>query len=231
MVSEETARGRPPASLAGGSPTLLVLPGWDDDPAFYQELCSEWHTLGLKTAVVPFPQAHAGQTRREHLRYICQACEKLTGPYGSQSKRLAVLGVSYGAYLAVLLAARRQIAHLLLRAPAIYADAGWDVPKEELDETTIEDIRHKSLTPADNQALEAASAYRGHVVVVESELDAVVPHRTCLNYHNAFSNASTRQLLLLRGGDHPLSAKEHKAEFAAICRDWTRGISNPQIGG
>lgn len=43
-------------------------------------------------------------------------------------------------------------------------------------------------------SLTAANAFRGNVVVVEGELDEVIPHKTSANYHHAFSNASTRQL-------------------------------------
>lgn len=76
----------------------------------------------------------------------------------------------------------------------MYGDKGWDVPKEELDEHLIDEVRHESLTPADNQVLTAANAFRGNVVVVEGELDEVIPHKTSASYHHAFSNASTRQL-------------------------------------
>lgn len=136
MVNKDNALGRPPVARAGGSAAVLVLPGWNDDLKFYEKLCTEWNEQGLAAAIVPFPQAYAGYTRREHLRHVCQAFNKLIGITNPPSKSVGVLGFSYGgAYLAALLTARRPIMNLLLRAPACTAIRGGTCPKKNSTNT------------------------------------------------------------------------------------------------
>ena len=49
-----------------------------------------------------------------------------------EEQAIAVVGTSYGAYLATILTSLRPVRWLALRAPAIYKDEGWKLPKRQL---------------------------------------------------------------------------------------------------
>ena len=136
-----------------------------------------------------------------------------------------MLGVSYGAYLAVLLSGQRPVESLLLRSPAIYQDEGWDVQKEDLDRNEVEEVRDRELAPPDNRALTAAAQFEGDLTLVECEDDKVIPHETHMNYFHAFSHARSRQLHLIAGAGHELSGQAHRKCFEKLFESWLAGRS------
>ena len=88
---------------------------------------------------------------------------------------------SYGAYLSVLLTAFRPVNRMLLRAPALYADACFDRGLSERragDPTT-------AATPLAHLAL-----FPGPVTIVESEYDEVITHDTIAAYLAALPMAA-----------------------------------------
>ena len=74
-----------------------------------------------------------------------------------------------------------------LRVPALYKDEDWEVPKRQLDTATSwRRTGDRVVAPQENRALAACAAFRGDVLIVESEHDDVVPHPVIANYLAAF---------------------------------------------
>uniref|UniRef100_UPI003555F957 alpha/beta hydrolase family protein n=1 Tax=Pseudomonas sp. F16(2018) TaxID=2093746 RepID=UPI003555F957 len=84
---------------------------------------------------------------------------------------IAIIGSSYGGYLATLLTRERPVRWLALRVPAMYWDDEWGSPKQALDRQRLNAYRQRPLGPADNRALAACAEFGGDVLLVESEQD------------------------------------------------------------
>jgi uncharacterized protein len=62
-------------------------------------------------------------------------------------RRICVIGSSYGGYLAAILAKKRTVRWLGLRAPALYLDEDWTKPKLSIDRTRLMEYRLQSIKP------------------------------------------------------------------------------------
>ena len=114
---------------------------------------------------------------------------------------IAVIGTSYGGYLATLLSMRRPVRWLALRVPALYWDEQWQLPKRQLDVARLAVYRRTPLRAEDNLALRACSDFHGDVLLVESEHDDFVPHTTLMSYRNAFDKAHSLTHRIMAGAD------------------------------
>ena len=87
-----------------------------------------------------------------------------------------------GGYLAALATAQRPVRWLALRAPALYRDEHWRVPKFGLDRADLASYRSALVAPSNNRALAACEAFKGDALIVESEHDSMVPHTVIESY-------------------------------------------------
>jgi hypothetical protein len=122
-----------------------------------------------------------------------------------------------------------------LRAPALYKDAYWEMPKRRLHhDPDLVAYRRRAVPVSDNRALRACAAFRGDVLLVESEHDHVVPHPVMANYLAACTRARSLRYRVLEGADHGLSRRLWQSEYAAILVRWLAermaGVAAP-LGG
>jgi esterase/lipase len=94
--------------------------------------------------------------------------------------KVIVIGGSFGAYMAVLLSAKRPVHTLILRAPANYPDAEFTLPYAKTssfnrapEESFAARRTDKSLLS--NTAMQAVRAFDGFVYILEHELDDEIP--------------------------------------------------------
>jgi pimeloyl-ACP methyl ester carboxylesterase len=111
-----------------------------------------------------------------------------------------VVGSSYGGYLAAILSSSRPVRWLGLRMPALYQDEDWPLPKQQLKKYGLADYRRGRATPDQNRALAACAAFRGDVLVVESEHDDIIPHPVIENYLAALKGAHSLTYRVIEGG-------------------------------
>ncbi len=104
-------------------------------------------------------------TPRQNLADVVVAFDALQGHHDVTASRAGVCGASYGAYLSVLLTGRREVARLLLRAPAIYADDCFDATLSH---------RRAGSTLESPRFVERLRALTMSVLLVESEHDEVI---------------------------------------------------------
>ena len=122
--------------------------------------------------------------------------------------RVVLCGASYGGYLSVLATAQRDVARLVLRAPALYRD---DVTGSTLSERRAGD----SLTA--RRFIATLSATSMPTLLVESELDEVIPHDVVATYLQARPDI---EHAVLAGASHALTDPAWRAQYQRLLVDY-----------
>jgi dienelactone hydrolase len=215
------------ASTAPNSrPAVLLVPGWDDGREQYRGLAREFARRGwiCRMVDVPNPSWTAAErqavTREDNLQDLLHAYDAFAREAAVPPDAITLVGVSYGGYLAAFASAMRPVRRLVLRAPALYRDEGWTLPKEQLDKEDLSVYRLLKLRPQDNRALAACAAFRGEVLIVESGHDDTVPHPVIENYLSAFEQARSVEAEVLEGADHALSHPDWQRDFHLRLLAW-----------
>ncbi|GHH46672.1 alpha/beta hydrolase family protein [[Pseudomonas] boreopolis] len=210
-----------------GMPGVLFVHGWGGNQ--HHNLVRAREAVGLGCICLTFDlRGHEGYasmrqtvTRPQNLEDLKAAYDQLAAlPYVDRHS-IAVVGLSYGGYLATLLTLERPVEWLALRSPALYKDEYWSAPKVSLNrDPDLMRYRNSEIPAQANRALAACTRFKGDVLLVEAENDVVVPHPVMRNYANAFVQARSVTSRLIRGADHALSVKEHQHEYTRQLIDW-----------
>ncbi|NYT81475.1 alpha/beta fold hydrolase [Alcaligenaceae bacterium] len=170
-------------------------------------------------------------TREENLRDIISAYDLLAQHPSIDPRSIAVVGTSYGAYLSAVLTTLRPVKWLSLRVPSLYRDTDWDTPKRQLNRQDLAVYRKAPVSPEENRALAACTAFRGDVLLVESEHDHLVPHATIMSYRAAFRNSHSLTHRVVDGADHALSSKICQQAYTSILVGWiTEMVVGARVG-
>jgi dipeptidyl aminopeptidase/acylaminoacyl peptidase len=207
-------------------PGVLLVHGWDGSQEQYIARAQELAALGCVCLTIDL-RGHARHqaqrlavTREDNLQDVLAAFDVLADHPSVDPQSIAIVGSSYGGYLAALASAMRPVRWLALRAPALYRDENWDVPKGKLDRSDLSAYRLTVIRPEDNRALRACDEFSGDVLVVESELDRTVPHEVIENYVNAFRHVRSATYRVLAGADHALSTDEMRQAYGMQLVGW-----------
>jgi uncharacterized protein len=208
-------------------PGLLFMHGWGGSQEQYLARASESAALGCVSLTFDF-RGHADTltqrdsvSRESNLRDALAAYDALASHPQVDPSAIAVVGSSYGGYLATILTMMRPVKWLALRVPALYMDSGWDVPKTQLHkDQDLDSYRNSLIHARDNRALNACAAYNGDVLIVESENDTVIPHAVIANYLEAFIKPRSLTYRTISGADHGLSKEEHQRAYTALLVKW-----------
>jgi dienelactone hydrolase len=208
-------------------PGVLLAHGWGGSQQQYQQMVRSVAPLRCVCLTFDFSGhvATASQresvTREDNLGDILAAYDFLAAHPLVDPAAIAVVGSSYGGYLAAILTSLRPVAWLGLRAPALYRDSDWDVPKHRLHrEQNLASYRQQRLAPHENRALRACAAFNGDVLLVESEHDKIVPHPVLDNYRRACIDASSLTCRTLPQADHALTDERSRSSYASILVHW-----------
>ena len=135
--------------------------------------------------------------------------------------RMAVVGSSYGGYLAAILTSQRPVKWLALRAPALYKDSDWELAKRHLKtQQDLEAYRRLPVRPEESRALRACTAFTGDVLIVESEHDLIVPHQVLVNYREACVAARSLTHRVIEDADHGLSEAPWQQAYTSLLVSW-----------
>ena len=91
-------------------------------------------------------------TPEENLQDALAAYDLLVAQPAIDKSAIAVVGSSYGAYLGTILSSLRPVKWLSLRAPSIYRDHHWTIPKGKLDRTDLTLYREQRIEATSNSA-------------------------------------------------------------------------------
>lgn len=208
-------------------PGILFVHGWGGSQS--QDLARAREASGLGCVCLTFDlRGHdlTGElsrtvTRAQNLQDLIAAYDWLAAQPVVERNSIAVVGISYGGYLASILTSLRPVRWLALRAPALYKDDGWELPKRELNsDPQLAKYRLQKIAAADNLALKACAAFRGDALIVESQNDNIVPHAVIENYVAALSNARSLTSRVIEGADHALSEKPAQKAYNSIVIHW-----------
>ena len=219
-------------------PGVLFIHGWGGSQKF--DLVRARNLAGLGCICLTFDlRGHAATesqrsrvSRSDNLRDVVAAYDQLLHHPSIDSEEIAVVGSSYGGYLATILSTMRAVRWLALHVPAIYRDEEWDLPKGSLSRDSLAAYRLTQVTPDQNRALAACEAFTGDVLIVESEHDTFIPHSTIMNYRSAFLRAHSLTHRILDGADHALTDKVAQRAYTSILLNWaTEMIVGARVGG
>jgi len=208
-------------------PGVLFVHGWGGSQAQYLARARQVAALGC--ICLTFDLTGHAATERErptvsregNLRDLVAAYDVLAAQRGVDPSAIAVVGSSYGGYLAAILTTLRAVKWLALRAPALYIDSGWQVPKLQLHKDQDLGAYRRSFVPAaENRALNACAQFTGDVLIVESELDTVVPQPVIKSYVEAFTQAHSLTYRVIEGADHGLTGESAQRAYTTLLSNW-----------
>jgi pimeloyl-ACP methyl ester carboxylesterase len=209
------------------TPGVLFVHGWGGNQAQYLNRAREIAGLGcvcltfdLRGHARTEPQ-NESVSREDNLRDIIAAYDVLASHPAVERNAIAVVGSSYGGYLATILSTLRPVRWLALRVPALYKDEDWATPKRKLDKAELAAYRRRHVEPEENRALQACAAFKGDVLLVESEHDDIVPHPVIESYRAAFGKAHSLTYRVIEGADHGLSKTPWQIAYTALLVNWT----------
>src|SRR3954451_4635532 len=219
-------------------PGFLFVQGWGSGQEVYLARAREIAALGCVCltfephGVARDHPEHETVTREENLRDLLAACDVLAGQSAVDASAIGVVGSSYGGYLAAVLSSLRPVRWLALRVPALYKDEDWALPKRTLDRAELAAYRRRLVDASENRALGACAAFRGDVLIVESEHDDVVPHPVIANYMAAFEKAHSLTYRVIAGADHGLSEEPWQQAYTSLLVSWaTEMVLGVREGG
>lgn len=219
-------------------PGVLFVHGWGGTQEHYIARAREIAALGCVCLTFDLRgHARTGHkqetvTREDNLQDVLAAYDLLARHPMVDASSIAVAGSSYGGYLAAILTSLRPVRWLSLRVPALYKDEDWSLPKEELKKYGLAAYRRLTVSPDENRALGACAAFRGDVLIVESEHDDIVPHPVIANYVAAFEKAHSLTYRVIEGADHGLSEDVWQQAYTALLVGWaTEMIFGAREGG
>lgn len=208
-------------------PGMLFAHGWGGSQR--QDLERARDIAGLGCVCMTFDLRGHERTReqqdvvtREHsLHDLVAAYDLLVERPGVDRESVGVIGVSYGGYLAALLTAMRPVRWLAIRTPALYPDGGWDVPKRTLNcDPQLPVFRRSRVSWKDNRALNACAMFRGDVLIIEAEHDALVPHAVIENYVTALQNPKSITTRVIAGADHAFGGDGPERAYTRLLIGW-----------
>lgn len=211
-----------------GVPGILFLHGWSGSQESDLRRAAEIAGLGCLCLTFDL-RGHAATremrdtvTPRQNFEDVLAAYDLLVSQPMVDRRAIAVIGSSYGAYLAPLLSEARPVRWMSLRVPAIYRDQHWEKPKGKIDRIDLNLFRSQELAPRENRALAACADFRGDVLVIESEKDDYIPHPTIANYVAAFRRARSLTYRVISGADHGLSDETSRAAYTTLLVRWIK---------
>lgn len=208
-------------------PGVLFVHGWGGSQSQY--LARARAVAGLGCICLTFDLRGHAHTRSLYetvsrdlnLRDVVAAYDLLVARRHVDPSAIAVIGSSYGGYLATILTTMRPVRWLGLRAPALYRDAGWDMPKLRLhQEQDLPRYRSQIIPTEDNRALRACRDFRGDMLLVESEHDEIIPASVLASYRAAAVSARSLTYRCLKGADHGLSSQQQQQAYATALVTW-----------
>ncbi|WMD22209.1 alpha/beta fold hydrolase [Achromobacter seleniivolatilans] len=218
-------------------PGVLFIHGWGGSQTFDLSRAKGIAALGCVCLTFDLRGHAATQaqqlqvTREDNLRDVLAAYDRLASHPSLDSGSVAVVGSSYGGYLAALLCSLRPVRWLGLHVPALYRDDEWLLPKNQLNRETLRAYRNTYVSPEENRALKACAAFAGDVLIVEAEHDTFIPHSTIMSYRSAFRRAHSMTHRIIDGADHALTEKSAQRAYTSVLVNWvTEMVTGARIG-
>ena len=210
-------------------PGVLFVHGWGGSQQQYLARAREVAALGSVCLTFDLG-GHAGTqpqretvSRESNLRDVLAAYDTLAAHPSVDPSAIAVVGSSYGGYLATILTTMRPVRWLGLRAPALYLNSGWDLPKLQLRvDQDLVNYRRNIVDADSNRALQACQAFSGDMLLIQSEHDNIVPASVLTSYRQASAQTRSLTYRCIEDADHGLSSDEAQRAYTDILVAWVK---------
>lgn len=213
-------------------PGVLFIHGWESQRKRTDMLAQE--LAGLGYCCLSFDMRghgesegdHTTASRKDFLRDVVAAYDFLAGLEGVDTENITAVGSSFGSYLAANLSAERKVRNLALRVPANYRDEGFDEAlygqRKRADHS---DWKTRPHQPTETRALRAVHAFKGNMLIVESEKDELVPATTVRSYESAATNAESLKYTVMKDAPHSIGSLPcFQREYADVVKGWLISI-------
>ena len=208
-------------------PGALFIHGWAGSQSQYLARAHQIAALGavcLTFDLTGHETTHNQWTtvsRAANFRDVLAAYDLLAARPEVDENAIAVVGSSYGGYLAAILTTERPVRWLSMRAPALYYDEGWELPKLQLHrDYDLVSYRRRQIATAENRALRACTAFDGDVLLVESEHDRIIPHPVIQSYREACAGCRSLRYRVIPGADHGMTETVHQEAYTRLLVRW-----------
>ena len=208
-------------------PAVLFVHGWGGSQT--QDLSRAREVAALGCVCLTFDLRghradaanHDTVTRAQNLDDLCACYDWLAAQADVDAEAVAVVGVSYGGYLAAILSALRPVRWLALRTPALYLDRDWELPKRRLhDDPDLVRYRHSPVAPDANRALRACQRFEGDALLIEAGRDEIIPRQVIDNYAAAFPRARSMTRRLVAEASHGFDDKPAQRQYSDTLLAW-----------
>jgi pimeloyl-ACP methyl ester carboxylesterase len=219
-------------------PGVLFVHGWGGSQEQYLARARAIAALGCICLTFDL-RGHAGDrsefetvTREENLADVVAAYDRLTERQHVDSSSIAVVGSSYGGYLAAILTTMRPVRWLALRSPALYRDTDWELPKLALSKSQdLPNYRRQLVRADDNRALQACHAFEGDMLIVQSEQDDRIPASVIRSYREAATYTRSITFRCLKGADHGLTTENGQRSYTTVLLAWLKEmVTGARVG-
>lgn len=211
-----------PQELKEKNPSIIFIHGWTSNEDGYQPRAKALSDAGYICLTINL-RGHGtssgeleGYSREDHLEDSIAAYDFLTAQTNIDRGNISIVGASYGAYLGAMLANKREIKCLGMRAPALYINDEFDIPTAQLINNKESEFFQHMEVEENNFALSGVKKVES-VLLIESEFDQIIPHRIIELYKKEISDVTHK---IIKGADHQLSKEEWKKEFIDILIEW-----------
>lgn len=217
-----------PTKKKGKHPAILFVHGWTSNRERSFQYAKSLADLGYICLLFDM-RCHGTSegdinisTIRDFLSDVVAAYDYLAKAEGVDPENISAIGSSFGGYLVTLLSSKRNVKNLVLRVPADYPNEMFDKPKKLSTSEDLEIInwRRQARRFMETYALEALHNFAGNVLVIESEKDEVVPHRTIANYLRAVDNQNKLTHIVMKGAPHSTKEGKFRDEVVRILTGW-----------
>ena len=208
-------------------PAVLFVHGWGGSQT--QDLSRAREVAALGCVCLTFDlrghRADSGNrdsvSRAQNLDDLRACYDWLAARPDVDAESIAVVGVSYGGYLAAILSALRPVRWLALRTPALYLDRDWELPKRRLhDDPELKRYRHSPVQAEANRALRACRQFEGDALLVEAGRDEIIPRQVIDNYAAAFPKARSMTRRLVAEAGHGFDDKPSQRQYSDLLLSW-----------
>jgi alpha-beta hydrolase superfamily lysophospholipase len=155
----------------------------------------------------------AALTLADFLKQAICAYDDLAARPEVDPLRISVVGAGLGAYLTLLLTAKRPVAGVSLRVPSNYPDEALAINLNDyMTNGKTREFCARSLPYDATGSLRALRAFKGDVQIVEAGADEWIDPQTIANYVAAIRPPTTLDYSILPAAPHRVSQSPEAAE-------------------
>jgi esterase/lipase len=135
------------------------------------------------------------------------------------NNKIGLCGSSVGGVIVSMVAKKRKVKSLILKAPAAYTKKMMNMlyPQTMLREARMfKEIQNISDAPP----IKAISHFKGSLLAIISEKDNIIPIEIPKAYLSTAKKASSRREVIIKDADHALTKKKWKQKFINEMASW-----------